>query len=1018
MAAPKEPRIDKTYTYGSFKSSIKDLNAPLIYLVGGVGEPIGNPSNFPGQYMWGGVGNYKKGFSRCADFNIYNINKVAIVAKDGSQKVPDTTGIKNSVAECKKILSDNGINPSKKILVAFSKGCEVYGTVIDQFGGFASWDLVLIGGVYSKGSNPVFRSVPSIAADLKKYPSKVYYFGSDTKGDGDGTSPQAWQILQDAAAKGHITEKPYGNTTHSGLPNAMATWILENVSVNKTAQSSNPPQNLGTAGTFGTNGTDGTFGTNGTNGTDGTQGGNDGGGGGQDGDTLQGTDGTAGTSGTSGEPVTSGNDCGDLTKLDAKAKANASPEGAPADVKANDPVPPPKNAAPVSSDSKYNHRFYIVPLKDNQPMSLADMVKKENKYHKRYWAWRPDEGRGFGDRKFEYTVTSDTGISLMAGLVPYWPPLKNSNDNDTKPTVEGEWSKLIVNQKTIESFLDVPILLNTYDVGVYNNEIEYIFEAGNELHMTLINSSIVRNKGSQLAIGEADNTDIVEKNKKDSSWRHWPKWSGIWVSHCLKKSGYALQSNIEGNIDNYHREILKKDKLINYPGNKEWKWKQLDSAGTQDLVFKPSKIWLDPTNLNSEELIKDTGEIAILIPDFHFTKDGQITEKGKKVIQQIIKLKWKLAVISAVKHHTTQSNQIYAEVLAYLDEYGKIITIGGNTTPKGADSSVSQGHHIAVKDIKLKDFAQIANDTWVNGAIFISNVKSAPDGHREGGIDSKIYVSPIFKDYYERIDKEPGKLTSRMYDILQPYMSLKETKPIEEPKKESLLEKHTDPEGLQSTGDSGGLVTVSAAEAVKAGILVPIPSKYWMNGTSTGKDFLRPDAAKRWMAMMDHMMTLGYSTNASNWHKRIGASDLFRANLDQARIWIKDGSRRINPQPADGTPKYESWGNNARVGTPVGIHYGDNAALYPQKSPKVAGTATKGSWHMWGRAVDMATNGTPKPKKGETDITFFQNQAGESQKWVTTYGYKWGWYPYNAETWHVYDNKTDNMGKLKGVKLI
>lgn len=1024
MAAPKEPRIDKTYTYGSFKSSIKDLNAPLIYLVGGVGEPVGSPTKFPGTYMWGtGEKTYTKGFSRCADFNVYNITRVAIVAKDGTQKSPDTPSLNGSVAECKKILSDNGINPSKKIIVAFSKGCEIYRTIIDGFGGWNQFDKVLIGGIYS--NKGVFPKVPNVNADLKKYPNKAYYFGSGDKGKGDGTSPEAWATIISDVKPSQIFEKPYGNTAHNGLPNAMATWILENVSVNKTAQSSNPPQNLGTAGTFGTNGTDGTFGTNGTNGTDGTQGGNDGGGGGQDGDTLQGTDGTSGTSGTSGEPVTSGNDCGDLTKLDAKAKANESPEGAPADVKSQDPLPPPKNAAPVSSDSKYNHRFYLVPLKDNQPMSLADMSRKDNKYHKRYWAWRPDEGRGFGDKKFEFDVSSDTGISLIAGLCPYWPPPSKTDDVAPEPTINGIWKNLINGQKSIESFLDVPILLNCYDVGVYNNNIEYVFEAGNELHMTLLDKSFVTNKGSKLAIGTSVNTDIVDKNNKDSSWRHWPKWSGIWVDHCLKNCGYSLfSSGIETNIDLYHQKILEKDKLINYPGNKQWKWKELKSAGMQDNVFKPSKIWMDPTNLNSEELIKDSGDIAILIPDFHFTKDGQITEKGKKVIQQIIKLKWKLGVISAVKHHTTQSSQLYAEVLVYMDEYGKFITIGGNTTPRGADSSVSQGHHIAVKDITLKDFAQIANDTWVNGAIFISNVKGAPEGHREGGIDSKLYVTSIFKDYYERIDKEPGKLTSRMYDILQPYMSLKPANPapvVEEPslKEKVALETPPDPIPTPTAGAGDGTaILYDPKKALQLGVLTTVPTKYRAN---MPLPYVVTPAFASFVKMLDTATTTGGMKLLSQGGKPkskgfpgdlIQATSLFRTQKAQVDTWLggakKYGIGGTYYPGEDPDGRFSATGHTGKIAYPRGI------SDYPKK-----GTSRPGGPHQGGRAVDLTGGGGGYTGGNKFDAAkvenYHQTTASAAQLWIRKNGPSFGWYNYWQEVWHfgyLLDQRTSNYSNM------
>jgi hypothetical protein len=1001
LAAPIEPRIDTL----TFKSSKKDLNAPLIFLVGGVAVPAQpkekDPAKRvdPGTYMWGDSPHgYDKGFSRATDFNIYNTQNVSL--KKQSQKELDTSAIKSAVTDCKKILQSKGINPSKKILIGYSKGCEAYQIVVDEWGGgYETWDYILIAGVYSQKGDPavdtILQSVDRIASHLQKYPDKVYYFSSNS----DGTGKKATSKLKDAAKSGHYIEKPFGVSSHSGLPNALTTWVMNNVSVNNTAQSSNTTSNNGTQGN-GTNGTDGTQG-NGTNGTFGTD---NGGGGGQDGDTPE-----SGTSGTGGEqPVTSGNDCGDLTKLDAKPKANEAPEGA--DNVDKDPIPPSKTDTPVSADGKYNHRYYLIPLKDNQPMSLADMAKKENKYHKRYWAWRPDEGRGFGDSKYEYTVNTDTGISLMAGLVPYWPPPKDFEDNATEPTVKGNWSSLIAGQKPIESFLDIPILLNSYDVGVYNNNIEYIFEAGNELHMTLVNSSLMKNKGSQLGIGKADNTDIVEKNKKDSSWRNWPKWSGIFVDHCLKQCGYSLLSTITANINTYHEEILSKDKLINYPGNKQWKWKkEMKPAGMQDNVFKPSKIWLDPTNLNSDELLKDKGDIAILIPDFHFTKEGNITPKGEKLLTHLLKMNWKLGIISAVKSHTVQSSQLYAEVLVFLDVQGKLITIGGNTTPKGADSTASGGHHIAIKETTLKEFAQMSNDSWVNGAIFISKPKSSPEGHREGGLDSKIYVSSIFKDYYERIDKEPGKLTGRMFNTLLPYISKKPAAPAPERNLETSLQTTFTPPPDVATGGSGasgargGIVTQDPETAVKAGIMVKLPAKY-----ATNVPYLRTEAAKTWLAMLQYMETQGFSSSAKvGTGKLIFATSIFRSNLKQAQLW----NGLVSPKPASGVPLYNSAaGNRKAVAPPAGTYWSGGAI--GAGSGKSAG----GSWHMWGRATDMkGVNG--KVYKGG-DFAAYWNTATLAQKWIITYGGKWGWYGYDNEVWHIYDQNSSSDDAVKKLKLL
>jgi hypothetical protein len=85
---------------------------------------------------------------------------------------------------------------------------------------------------------------------------------------------------------------------------------------------------------------------------------------------------------------------------------------------------------------------------------------------------------------------------------------------------------------------------------------------------------------------------------------------------------------------------------------------------------------------------------------------------------------------------------------------------------------------------------------------------------------------------------------------------------------------------------------------------------------------------------------------------------------------------------------------------------------------------------MWGRAVDMTArleynkdksgkiDSTPNQNAKEPALAYFQRAASEAQKWVTTYGYKWSWYPYTAEVWHVYDNSTKSAGNLLGAKLI
>lgn len=701
------------------------------------------------------------------------------------------------------------------------------------------------------------------------------------------------------------------------------------------------------------------------------------------------------SNGTNAQVATASNDCNDLQKEDAKLKSNESPEGAKEEEVAKDPLPPPKDETPVSLDGKYNHRFYILPTKEAKPLTLAEMVDKKQKYYKRYWAWRTEENPGYGVVANENKLVSDDGKNLITGLVPYWPPHSGSFDDIKEPTVKGKWLELIKGQKDIQSFLDIPILLNAYDVGVYNDNIGYVFEAGNELHMTLLEKVFLTNKGSQIGIGNAVNTTITDKKNQDSSWREWPKWSGIWVDHCLKKSGYSLHSDINVNINTYHEKLLSAGKLINYPGNKEWKWKDLKAAGMQDLVFKPSKIWYDPVNLNSDELLKDSGDIAIFIVDYHIKKDGTLTERGQKLLDKIISLNWKLGVVSAVKSHTAQSNQLYAEVLVYLDKSGKMVTFGGNTTPRGADSIPGGGpYHIAIKETNFKDFAILAGDNWVNGAVFISNVKSAPEGHRVGGLDSKIYTTDIFKDYYKRVDNEKGKLTGRMYNFLLPYIDQKPAAPA--PAKieagNSNEAQHTSlpiARGEQGGKDGhGGTIITTIEEAMAAGVA----------GLVAGESakHLRTSALPDFNAMRTAAKAAGVSI-------KFGSGNPTRTIKDQVRLWTNHGWSHRYLTTSDptygkilqlpGLDSYTSAGIPGDVAPPLGWH---------SKKPT---TYREGSYHQKGRGIDITGGKTFTSANtlgyGSGGYKKYQSEKqGVAQKWIRENGQKYNWYSYWNEIWH------------------
>lgn len=141
---PINPQLNIRGEYGTFISSKKSKNAPLIFILGGLTWPktdatdseIGNGPNqskYPGDkkqgvegYMW------TYGFKNLVDFNIYN----CFTHKTG----------KEGWSECTKILTHNGISPEKNILVLFSAGVNMAHEGLLNVAPINYWDIAhLIG---------------------------------------------------------------------------------------------------------------------------------------------------------------------------------------------------------------------------------------------------------------------------------------------------------------------------------------------------------------------------------------------------------------------------------------------------------------------------------------------------------------------------------------------------------------------------------------------------------------------------------------------------------------------------------------------------------------------------------------------------------------------------------------------------------------------------------------------------------------------------------------------------------
>jgi hypothetical protein len=740
---------------GEFIPAANSPLAPLVFIAGGMKR---TKEGQPAEYM------LKRGFGNLKQFNIYNIAQT-----DFSEYGKQDTNVLDAWGECKSILKSQGITPSKFILVGFSLGAaHIEPLVTGQDGG--QWDLVISAGAYMMKQGSTYTDQIKMIDKLTEYEdgnitkpksSRFVYIHAGGVKDSDPLINGDHQLL--SIQKKLERRIPSGNTyehdtsNHMKSVNAAADWLNANVIVSPdgTSKINIPTTKKQAREKVKTK-------------------------------KEQKVDETKVEEGIpKGSETGAAEKCNVEEKNNAVFKSQSDPKDA-GEIKKDTP-PPSKNEKPQFTSNKYNHRFYIKPtigLRDaafetppSNPAELQKMVEKSGPWYNRYWAYRLNSGPNYGFEKYETTI-SDNGIELITAVIPYWkPPFDEKNPKDDAK-VKGEWNKLIEGYDTIQSPIDVPILLNAYQVGVFNDNIEYIYEAENELHMTILESEII-NKG-KLAIGQGLNDSDALKKVQDSSWANYPRWSGIFASHCLRNSGFTLQEDLGLNIDFYHRSILSRDRLVNHPGNKKMPWKEMKTLGTHNKIFKPSKIWLEPKYLSEEEYFEndEKSSIAIFVIGYHINRNGTLTDRGKKLVNHINKgLRWDMATISAVPHSTVNSSQCFTDVLLYMDEDGTIVTLGGNTNVPGANSSIKSGNHIAVKVTNFSKFIPNLETFGVNASIIVARTKSTPalDFFRSGnGLDQKLVVNTdsIFNQYIGKVESTTSreKINDEYYKKLMPYI--------------------------------------------------------------------------------------------------------------------------------------------------------------------------------------------------------------------------------------------------------
>lgn len=217
---PITPQLNIRGKHGTFISSKKSKNAPLIFILGGLTWPktdasdneIGNGPNdskYPGDkkegvegYMW------TYGFKNLVDFNIYN----CFTHKSG----------KDGWNECTSILRHNGIEPEKNILVLFSAGANMAHEGLLSVAPVLTWNMVHIIGPTS-GALERSKAFPPLLYTSTYY---IQSRGLEISSEGANTEDKKRFASYLSSKDQVLTSKD-----HTDGIKVSAEWIKRNVSV-------------------------------------------------------------------------------------------------------------------------------------------------------------------------------------------------------------------------------------------------------------------------------------------------------------------------------------------------------------------------------------------------------------------------------------------------------------------------------------------------------------------------------------------------------------------------------------------------------------------------------------------------------------------------------------------------------------------------------------------------------------------------------------------------------------------
>lgn len=385
-------------------------------------------------------------------------------------------------------------------------------------------------------------------------------------------------------------------------------------------------------------------------------------------------------------------------KEDAKDKASESPESAPEQV---------DNSGAQTTDVVKDVKINSTPV--GTGIRVTSYIEQGKINDSSYWAYRNVDGPGDG------TGTSanekNQAVKSIKGFVKY--------------RFGANWNTL-TQGISIKSIWDVLIAINVPEVGVFNTKVPYVAEENTEQHMMILNDSMVYNRGKGTAIG------LYQKNP---SWAHEPYWCGAWTDFLTTRAGLSRAGGGTVGVDAYHRNLSGKG-LVNAP--------------TTGIKNNPGKIKFQDSWLPSAtEAFNPNGVGAIFVKGYHFHEKGELTDKGKKLLNYLLGLDWGMATVSV-------GASTHVETCAMLSSNGNMITIGGNTSG-GNDRN---GTQIAIKPQSISKFCG-KKDYVVFGKI------NGPVNRATNRLNAKYIMTDTMKQYVSAVNSKQKNVNKTLSDLLK-----------------------------------------------------------------------------------------------------------------------------------------------------------------------------------------------------------------------------------------------------------